>query len=391
MQQDQHNMINDNKKIFFENLDGLRFLSFLSVFLFHSFYTESIEVKGNSTYVIITTGLFGNGNLGVNFFFVLSGFLITYLLIEEKIQTGKIDVLRFWIRRVFRIWPLFYLSVAFGFFGFPVLKSFFGQTHIETANIEYYLTFLNNFDFINQGLPDASILGVLWSVAIEEQFYLLWPLILFTLPIKKYWIPFSLIIIFSLIFRATTNSDLLNEIHTVSCISDMSIGAFGAWLIKKEKIKLAFQNLKRNQIILLYLLFIIIFFFRKELFFDVYFLRVIERPFISVIFLSIILEQNFSKNSFYKMKNFKLISKLGIITYGLYCLHFVGILITTTLMRKVNLLNDLWSVVITETIVSLLITLLIAKISYRYFETPFLKLKGKFGYRKLNVQKPNNG
>ena len=63
---------------------------------------------------------------------MLSGFLITYLLIEEKVQTGKVDVLRFWIRRIFRIWPLFYFSVAFGFFGLPIVKSFFGQ--IKTKN-----------------------------------------------------------------------------------------------------------------------------------------------------------------------------------------------------------------------------------------------------------------
>ena len=232
---------------------------------------------------------------------------------------------------------------------------------------------------MKQGLPDASILGVLWSVAIEEQFYLLWPLILFKIPTKKYWIPFSLIIIFSIVFRAITNSDLLNEHHTFSCIGDMGVGAFGAWLIRNEKTGLFFYNLKRYLIVSLYLLFFIIFFFRKELFFDVYFFRVIERPLISVI---IILEQNFSKNSFYKMKNFKIISKLGIITYGLYCLHFVGILFTTTIMREIHLLDDLWSVIIIETFISLIITLLIAKISYRYFETPFLRLKTKFGYKK---------
>ncbi len=371
-----------NKKIFFENLDGLRFLSFLSVFLFHSFYTESELIKSDSIYLFLTTRLFNNGNLGVNFFFVLSGFLITYLLIEEKLKTGKIDVINFWIRRILRIWPLFYFSVIFGFFIFPLLKSFFGQIPNETANIGYYLTFLNNFDFIKQGLPDASILGVLWSVAIEEQFYLLWPLILFIFPVKQYWIPFSIIIISSITFRGVTNSDLLNEHHTLSCIGDMAIGAFGAWLIKKDNIREKFKNLKVYYIWIIYLLFAIVFLYRKELFFNTYFLRVIERPIIAVIIISIILEQNFSLNSFYKMKSFKTISKLGIITYGLYCLHFIGILITLTLMNKLGINNKLWHIVILETILSLAITILIAKLSYKYLETPFLKLKNKFAYIK---------
>jgi peptidoglycan/LPS O-acetylase OafA/YrhL len=365
-------------KIFFENLDGLRFLSFLVVFLYHSFFTENTEILNSNTYDFITHRLFANGNLGVNFFFVLSGFLITYLLIEEKLKTGKIDVFNFWMRRILRIWPLFYFALLFGFYGFPILKSFFGQVPNETANIGYYISFLNNFDVIKNGLPDASILGVLWSVAIEEQFYLLWPLILFKLPIKKYWIPFCIIIASSLIYRATSNVNLTNEFHTLSCIGDMAIGAFAAWLIKKSSVKTFFENVKKYQIILLYLFFGVIVLFRKELFFDFYFLRVIERAFIAVIIASIILEQNFSNNSFYKMKNFKSFSKLGSITYGLYCLHFIGILITITLSRKFGLNGSLFNVVVLETIVSLVISILIAKLSYKFLESPFLRLKEKF-------------
>ena len=365
-------------KIFFETLDGLRFLSFLVVFLYHSFYTENTDVLSNELYLFLTDRLFSNGNLGVNFFFVLSGFLITYLLIEEKLKTGRIDVLNFWMRRVLRIWPLFYLAMLFGFFGFPLLKTFFGQIPSESANIGYYLTFLNNFDLIKNGLPDASILGVLWSVAIEEQFYLLWPLILFKIPIKKYWIPFCVVILSSILYRACTNVDLTNEFHTLSCIGDMAVGAFSAWLIKKKNVLSLFEQAKKYQLVLVYIFFGFIFLFRKELFFDVYFFRVTERLLIAILIAVIILEQNFAKNSFYKMKNFKSISKLGSITYGLYCLHFIGILITITLSKKIGFNDSVFSVVFIETIVALVLSILIAKISYKFLETPFLKLKEKF-------------
>src|SRR5205085_9627779 len=115
--------------------------------------------------------LFGNGNLGVNFFFVLSGFLITYLLIEEKKLTGKIHIGNFWIRRILRIWPLYFACVFIGFVLFPFAKHMAGGTSAETADPWYYLAFINNFDYIKKGLPDSPGLGVLWSVAIEEQFY----------------------------------------------------------------------------------------------------------------------------------------------------------------------------------------------------------------------------
>ena len=97
------------KKIYFKNLDGLRFLCFLTVFFYHSFQTESANVKSSSVYQFIKFGLAENGFLGVNFFFVLSGFLITYLLIKEKELNKNINIPNFWVRRILRIWPLYFL------------------------------------------------------------------------------------------------------------------------------------------------------------------------------------------------------------------------------------------------------------------------------------------
>jgi peptidoglycan/LPS O-acetylase OafA/YrhL len=78
------------------------------------------------------------------------------------------------------------------------------------------------------------------------------------------------------------------------------------------------------------------------------------------------------------MSRFKWLSKLGVISYGLYCLHFIGILITTTLTKKLGLNTTLWQVMILETGISLILSIVIAKISYKFYETPFLKLKDKF-------------
>lgn len=367
------------KKIFFENLDGLRFLCFLSVFLFHSFYTDSPEIKSSDAYLILKNRIFGNGNLGVNFFFVLSGFLITYLLIEEKKKIGRIDVPKFWFRRILRIWPLYFFCVFFGFFIFPQLKAYFGQTPSETANIFYYITFLNNFDIISSGLPDSSVLGVLWSIAIEEQFYFVLPLILYFFPTRWYGVIFTLLIVSSFVFRAIYDSYLNHEMHTLSCTGDLIIGAMGAWLIQeKEGAKLIIENLKRSQIVVMYLAFIVILLFRKEILLSNYSVRIFERGIIAVIMLFIILEQNYARESFFKLSRFKFISKLGTISYGLYCLHFVGILITLTISKKLGFSNESWTVIFLETILSLVITIAISSFSYKYYEGYFLKLKDKF-------------
>ena len=120
--------IKDKKtKIFFPNLDGLRFFCFVSVFFFHSFATRFASIKENGLYHFVKGVLASNGNLGVNFFFVLSGFLITYLLFAEKEKYKKISVGNFYIRRILRIWPLFYFCVFFGFVIFPILKRALGE------------------------------------------------------------------------------------------------------------------------------------------------------------------------------------------------------------------------------------------------------------------------
>lgn len=368
-------------KIHFQNIDGLRFFCFLSVFFFHSFHTNYEEIKSSSFYYFIKFDLFGNGNLGVNFFFVLSGFLITFLLIKEKELNEKINIKKFWIRRILRIWPLYFFCVFFGFVIFPFLKKLFGQIPNETANPWYYIGLINNFDFIKKGPPDASILGVLWSVAIEEQFYFIWPLILHIFPKKKYWIPFTLIIISSLFFRARNDSYTMHEFHTLSCIGDMATGAFGAWLITQfEKFKNVIEYLKKILIVIIYSIFLLIYLFRNELFQGTYITRIFEREFIAIVILLIILEQSYSKNSLFKMSNLKVPSKLGLITYGCYCFQFIGILITINTTRILGINKNLWQTLLIDTPISLIITIIISMISYRFFETPFLNLKEKFTY-----------
>ncbi len=213
-----------HKRIFFENLDGLRFLCFLAVFFSHSFHTDYPELSKTEIYQFIKFGVFRHGDLGVNFFFVLSGFLITYLLIAEKKLNGQINLKKFWLRRILRIWPLYYACVAFGFYVFPLLKAAFGQTPNETAHLWTYLTFLNKFDYIKTGTPDASILSVLWSVAIEEQFYFFWPVLLYFLPVRRYYLAFGLVIVGSLVFRTLYPSSRVLQHHTLSCIGDMAVG-----------------------------------------------------------------------------------------------------------------------------------------------------------------------
>lgn len=361
---------------YFKNLDGLRTVAFLSVFFYHSFHTEYEYIKNDRIYQFINS-LFQNGDLGVNFFFVLSGFLITYLLIKEESVNGKINLKKFYMRRAFRIWPLYFACVLFGFIIFPLFKQFFGSTPNETADPILFLFFLSNFNNIYNGLPDASILGVLWSISIEEQFYLFWPVLLLLFRTNRIYVFISILVI-TIVFRLVYHdlSDFL-YFHSISAFSDLSMGAILAWLAIFKPLSIRkIQKTPKSTIVIAYIIGFILIVNRGAIFQGTVLIG-LEKLILSSFFLFIILDQAFLENSFYQMKSSKLLTKLGKYTYGLYCLHFFGILITTNTSKLLGLNTTIWAVLLGETIVALLISTIIAVMSYHLFEKRFLKIKEK--------------
>lgn len=375
-------------KIFFPNLDGLRFISFLVVFLFHAHLSVfSYLIDSQPKVYGVIEFLFRHGNLGVNFFFVLSGFLITYLLIKEKEFTGTIHVPNFYVRRILRIWPLYYLCVLVGFVGFGILKQITGGVIEENANPWYYTFFAANFDIMHTWpeKPDALLLSVLWSVAVEEQFYLTWPLILSVVPLRYYKYVFPVIMLLSLVFRSFHTGDTDREFgiryfHTLSLIGDMALGGLLAYFVSYEnKFKSWVVHLRKSFIILLYLVTLAVTLF-KHVLFPPGIPVIFERIVIAFLFGMIILEQNYAKHSLFKMGNFKLVSKLGIYTYGLYCLHFLGLYFAIKVMNALHLNGSLTWVALLITLLAFLLSVVVSLVSYHFFEKRFLRWKDKFAF-----------
>lgn len=122
------------------------------------------------------TGYFGR-SVGVTTFFIISGYLITRILLRERERTGTISMGRFWVRRALRIFPLYYAVLAF----YVLLVAVFerGTTAGERfwASLPFYLTFTTNW-FVSHSPGERVIFYFAWSLAVQEQFYLLWPTIL---------------------------------------------------------------------------------------------------------------------------------------------------------------------------------------------------------------------
>jgi peptidoglycan/LPS O-acetylase OafA/YrhL len=331
--------------------------------------------------------LLSGGILGVNVFFVLSGFLITYLLLQEASIKGVINVPYFYLRRVLRIWPLYFALLIFVFLIYNNIYFYFGWSYIG-SNPLYFVSFLSNFEVINRlkvDTVDSRILNITWSVAIEEQFYLLWPL-LFTLVNRRFYsYIFILIIAISSLFRILNFDDVdLIHYHTISAFGNLAIGGLSAYLVHiSEKITFFFVKLSKLKILSCYVL---LFFwliycgeFQHKLKVTSFFWIIT-----SLFFAFIILEQNYSNNSIYKFSKLKILSKWGKYTYSLYLLHLIAIKIVYYIFERTIARNDPGGLkyILPESLLSLSLAMLMAYCSYKYFETFFLKLKHKFSFIK---------
>ena|GEM_PF-53193 len=364
-------LIHSSDKIFFPNLDGLRFISFLLVFLQHGFADVIKNIQGGFVFTTLKIGVFQSAQLGVSFFFVLSGFLITYLLLVEKKQCGRIDVKAFYIRRTLRIWPLYFGLLVIIFFIIP----FFHTTRLPNPLL--YFLFLSNFDVIATG-GGIHITDVTWSIAIEEQFYLVWPLLFLLIGSRFYVFIFLTIIAASAVFRFKHNGNsLIMFFHTFSVMSELAIGGLTAYSVAKyPRFVNFFRDLPRVALFAAYFLTLPLLIFSR--FFYIY--GTIGKIILGFIIAFIITEQNYSENSLVKMGRFKTISEWGKYTYGLYLLHPLVIYFVLLFAQKYGLNS---AAILQGGLIGaacFVISLFVCYLSYNYFEKPFLDLKRRFSH-----------
>src|SRR6185295_10454426 len=213
------------QKVFFPNLDAIRFIAFFLVFFYHGF---------GEAFKRFSIHINNLGSIGVSIFFVLSGFLITYLILTEISLKGYLNVLAFYVRRALRIWPLYYAVVIGVFIVYPFLQPLFHDTSTTSSNPVYYFFFLSNFDVIHTQRffngNDYLVSNTTWSVAVEEQFYLLWPLFFYFLNKRLYPIFLLGFLLLCYAFRLYFRDDVLNlYFHSFSVCGDLALGGLAAY------------------------------------------------------------------------------------------------------------------------------------------------------------------
>ena len=350
-------------KFYIPSLDGIRAIAFLIVFISHAGFGKIIP-----------------GGLGVTIFFFLSGYLITTQLRREYERSHKIDFKNFYMRRILRIWPPFYLVLflAIGVsylvghdpgFSFQQLQAFLTQF--------FHLSNYYNVEFGNQGMAVGT--EVYWSLAIEEHFYLLFPslyVLLLRLGIRSkqqaliFWGICLVVLLwrYLLIFGLGADYDRIfyaSDTRLDSILFGCALAVAGNPAIDQDR-QISERNLKYFLLPLGSALLLGSLLYRTDVFRDT--LRYsIQGIALYPIFIAAI---RFPNWGVFKALNWGWMRLMGVLSYSLYLVHYMVIKAIALVIPELGLLGS--------SILSLLISVALASAIYRWVEIPAAKLKQKF-------------
>lgn len=360
-----------SKAIHFKGLNGIRAIAAVGVMLAH---------------ILGDLGQFGLkklpsslniASLGVTMFFTLSGFLITYLLLKEKAANEKnqINISNFYIRRILRIWPLYFLYVFL-----CLLTYWYFSIDFEAKMLFFYFFLLANVPLIiEQTLP---FIGHLWSVAVEEQFYLFWPW--FSKIDTKKLLFYTLLLTFSLILLKDVSYVLSNKFAlklplitlTTTRFYCMLIGCIAAILFVQKSVwidRLTNKYVAIGAWLILFLAIINKFQISSAL---------IDHEIISIVTVIVILTQITEKNKIVNLDK-KVLDFFGKISYGIYVYHPILIFLSIQFLGKFQ--KDIFINYLFVFSLIFSLTIFLSYFSFHIFENKFIKMKDKFSSVKSSM------
>ena len=342
-------------------LDGVRGVAALMVMIFHYWQGKGFDRLGIPA-GISKVAVFGQ--TGVDLFFVLSGFLITRILISSREQPCYFR--NFYGRRVLRILPLYYLFLVIYFFVLPVIENSpvepFGKTW-------WYWFYLQNFPDTFTHLSAAGPLHY-WSLAVEEHFYMFWPLLVYLAPVRALTWWSVAVIGLTIAVRALFVFGLsIGVFYFTLCRMDAL--AFGALLACLEASGRLQSCRKITVFILAVLLPPLIFAWTRLTGSGADFLQVIKFSFIGLVYFAILGLVVLYKDSIWigSLLGNRFLRWVGKISYGLYVYHGLCYYLVDKGAFLAPALNLLFSFAL---------AFLVSYLSFRFFEMPFLRLKRFF-------------
>ena len=364
-----------NKRLHFKDIDAMRFLAFVPIFLFCVFYLTRTDDEGFHSEITNLLGFVKQNSL--DFFFFVSAFLLTSQGLREYKYNNSFSLRSFYMRRIFRILPLLIIGILFAFLIHPWILSTLKLNTIAAPSGSSYLQLLPNY-FSELSQEQKIYLGVIWTIFMFIQFYIFWGIILKFFKNHIQTISISLIVI-GIVARIIHHYfDFSFEFDTLSYGAPIGVGGILAGLIRNdskyiEKIKL----LPKKLIVPIYILGGLFVLFGYLI--STNFILISFVPFFTCVFFSFaIVEQTFGKNSFGKLRNNKVFSHLGKASYGM--ILYQAILNVLLVIGIDSLDFDIQSetVKVVFLVISFAMTWIIADLSYNFYEKPLIRLRREF-------------
>jgi peptidoglycan/LPS O-acetylase OafA/YrhL len=368
-------------------LDVLRFFAFLSVFLYHGLpgFALTRHTGWMARLALYETQVKDTGAFGVCLFFLLSAYLITELLLREKKCTGTIRVRSFYLRRILRIWPLYFAFLCLG----VLLSIFFRAYRLEARWILSFLLLGGNWYVAHGALSDNPI-GPLWSISVEEQFYLCWPWIA-CLGGKRWIRIFSLVLLptsFACIYRLSRAGAGAVRFNSFAQFQFFALGALLALVLRGRV-----PNL-RPALRIVFLLIGASFWLVANFVFHVDHAGTIPSPgsmltgyeLVAIGCLLFLVSFLGASPKWFP----KPLVYLGKISYGLYVFHMLSLNILAALLwpsesQRATLQTSggmlfLTALALLILVLAMIGTVILSALSYRFLERPFLRLKERFTF-----------
>ncbi len=358
-------------------LDGLRGVAIILVIIWHYLNNQLVPDKSPVVdFVIHLTSNFWNG---VDLFFVLSGFLIGGILLRAKGSENYFKT--FYLRRIFRIFPVYYLILFIYIFLIiliPGISAIIPYLFKDPLPVWSYLFYFQNYLMIIKQSYGAGWLGVTWSLAIEEQFYLLLPLLIFLFRKKPLTILIVMLIILATIFRYYAGDGYQRQLAFQCRMDTLFAGVLFAIIFEQQKI-ISFLR-KCKVLLLIILVSMTAGFFILSLMVGWSINVFVYLGYILLFVLLIIFALVFRESFVARILRNKYLRKTGTISYGIYLYHLIVIYLLYWILEKsgVDIYNNLNIILVAAGAFS--ITYLISYLSYNFFESKLIKIGHKFSY-----------
>lgn len=358
-----------SKRNYYEAFDGLRGLAVLMVMLYHS--------NGHNIF-------FRWGWLGVDLFFVLSGFLITEILLGTPRKTNSFK--NFYLRRVFRIFPLYYFTTILFLWLSATVPQWREQWLFYKSSLLYILFNLHNWLMIfNTSHLKKEMFSHYWSLSVEEQFYFLWPFAVYFLrSLRKLEILLVSLLLVTILFRAGLfsyyrDSPKLFLAQFCTRIDGLLIGSLTA-VYKFYYAEQVHKIIKRLAVVsaLIYSMFVLVIKISGSSFphFPVFGYTVV-----SLVFAHLMLSLINGKSSFlFRLTTNAVLKKIGKVSFGLYIYHWIFLVLLCPYIAQSLLLTkyNLEHVNMLSSVLCAILSFVTAMASYHFFEKPILKWKENY-------------